>query len=129
MASVAAHEEGELVAPDVDEAAATNFQHVFLPTKRLHVVGFRVPHYQSERPVKPEKLVSYWRQFTRAALGIASQKVVLIGDFNVGNGKVRMLRGRRHPEAREGGVSDVRRGGRAGSGAGESARSRCSRSR
>lgn len=87
VASVVEHQDGELVAPDVDEAAATNFRHVFVPSKRLHVVGFRVPHYLSERPVRPEKLVDYWRGFTRMALGIASQKVVFIGDFNVGQGK------------------------------------------
>ena len=87
MASQVELEAGSLVAPDVDEAAGTNFLHRFLPSKRWHVVGFRVPHYQSERPVSVEKLERYWRQFTRMALGIASQKAVLIGDFNVGNGK------------------------------------------
>lgn len=87
VASVVEHEDGELVAPDVDEAAAANFRHVFLPSKRLHVVGLRVPHYQSARPVDPGKLASYWRQFTKRALGMASQKVVFIGDFNVGDGR------------------------------------------
>jgi hypothetical protein len=37
--------------------------------------------------VKSEKLASYWRQFTRLALGLASQQAVFIGDFNVGTGK------------------------------------------
>lgn len=87
VASVVEHEDGDLVAPDVSVAAATNFLHVFLPSQRLHVVGFRVPHYQSERPVDPEKLERYWRQFTKLALGMASHQVVFIGDFNVGNGK------------------------------------------
>lgn len=87
IAAQVEQEAGRLVAPDVDEAARTNFLHRFLPSKRLHVVGFRVPHYQSERPVQPEKLERYWRQFTKMALGMVSQKAVLIGDFNVGNGK------------------------------------------
>lgn len=87
VASVVEHEDGELVAPDVSVAATTNFRHVFVPSQRLHVVGFRVPHYQSERPVRPEQLEQYWRQFTKLALGMASHKVVFIGDFNVGNGK------------------------------------------
>lgn len=87
VASVVEHEEVELLAPGVSEAAATNFQHVFLPSTRLHVVGFRVPHYQSERPVRPENLERYWRQFTRMALGMMSHKAVFIGDFNVGTGK------------------------------------------
>lgn len=88
VASVVDHEDGELVAPEVSVAATTNFRHVFLPRQRLHVVGFRVPHYQSERPVKPDQLKQYWRQFTKLALGMASHKVVFIGDFNVGNGKL-----------------------------------------
>lgn len=87
VASVVEHEDGDLVAPDVSVAATTNFRHVFLPSLRLHVVGFRVPHYQSERPVRPEHLERYWRQFTKLALGMASHNVVLIGDFNIGNGK------------------------------------------
>ena len=87
IASQVEQEDRQLAAPEVDEAAATNFLHRFLPSKRLHVVGFRVPHYQSEKPVRPEKLVKYWRQFTRMALGLASQKVVFIGDFNVGKSK------------------------------------------
>ena len=85
IASQVEQEDGDRAAPDVDEAAQTNFLHRFLPSARLHVVGFRVPHYPSERPPKPEKLVEYWRQFTRLALGLASQKAVFIGDFNVGN--------------------------------------------
>jgi exonuclease III len=86
VASLVEHEDGVLVAPDVDQAAATNFRHVFLPSMRLHVAGLRVPHYQSERPVSPAKLVHYWRQLTRKALENVSQKAVFIGDFNVGDG-------------------------------------------
>ena len=85
VATVVEHQDGESAAPSVDEAAATNFRHVFLPSKRLHVVGLRVPHYQSEKPRSLKKLEEYWRQFARMALGLASQKVVFIGDFNVGN--------------------------------------------
>ena len=92
VASTVEQEDGAVQAPDVqvpdvDEAAQTNFLHRFLPSKRLHVVGFRVPHYQSEKPRKPEKLERYWRQFTRTALGLAKQKAVFIGDFNVGSTK------------------------------------------
>jgi exonuclease III len=79
--------DGTLSAPDVDEAAATNFVHRFLPSERLHVVGFRVPHYQSEKPKQPEKLERYWRQFVRMAIGFAEQRVVFIGDFNIGHAK------------------------------------------
>ena len=85
IASQVAQEDGDRAAPDVDEASQTNFLHRSLPSTRLHVVGFRVPHYQSERPRSLNKLVDYWRQFTQLALGLASQKAVFIGDFNVGN--------------------------------------------
>ena len=75
---------GTLPPPNVDEAAATNFLHQCFSSLDLEVVGFRVPHYQSEKPVQPENLVKYWREFTEMALGLAGHKVVFIGDFNVG---------------------------------------------
>jgi len=88
IASRVEQEDGDLHAPEVDEAAKTNFLHRRFKGLDLEVVGFRVPHYQSEKPRSPGKLVEYWRQFTRLALGLASQKAVFIGDFNVGNRKV-----------------------------------------
>ena len=88
VASLEAQEDGELKAPEVDEAAQTNFLHQRMPRLELDVVGFRVPHYQSEKPVSPTKLADYWREFTRIARGKAGGKAVFIGDFNVGNKKV-----------------------------------------
>jgi hypothetical protein len=84
VASLAAQQDGTREAPKVDEAARTNFLHRRIPTLGLDVIGFRVPHYQSEKPVKPDNLVNYWWQFKKMALGIAGQRVVLIGDFNIG---------------------------------------------
>lgn len=84
VATAEEQDKGGLAAPDVDEAAETNFLHCRIPTLDLDVVGFRVPHYQSERPVQPEKLEDYWQQFTMKALGTVSKRVVFIGDFNVG---------------------------------------------
>jgi exonuclease III len=85
VASRVEQEDADLHAPEVDEAAKTNFLHQRFRELDLEVVGFRVPHYQSEKPKRPEKLVEYWRQFTDAALGRVSKKIVFIGDFNVGS--------------------------------------------
>ena len=125
VASTVEQEDGAVQAPDVqvpdvDEAAQTNFLHRFLPSKRLHVVGFRVPHYQSEKPRKPEKL-----ERLLAAVHAHGARA------REPEGRVhRGLQRRQHeggcsgaggaPQAREGRVSDVCRGGRARSGAGES---------
>ena len=84
VASLVEHEDGQLQPPSVDEAADSNFMHRHLPAPKLHVVGFRVPYYQTE---DPRKLGPYWRQFSRAALGAISSRVVFIGDFNVARTK------------------------------------------
>ena len=76
------------VLHEVDEAARTNFLHRRIPDFDLDIVGFRVPFYQGEKPVQPEKLVEYWGQFTEMALGKVSEKAVFIGDFNVGKDTV-----------------------------------------
>lgn len=88
VASRDAQEDGGLEAPDVDDAARTNFLHRRIPRLGLGVVGFRVPYYQGEMPVQPEKLVDYWGQFKRMALGEADRTVVFIGDFNIGKDDV-----------------------------------------
>lgn len=85
VASLEAREDGRLQAPKVDEAARTNFLHRVIPKIELNVVGFRVPHYQGENPVNPEKPVNYWQQFKEMALGEAGKRFLFIGDFNIGD--------------------------------------------
>ena len=70
---------GTLQPPDVDEAAATNFLHQWLPALELNVVGFRAPYYQAE---DPRKLKPYWGGLKAGALTVASSRTVYIGDFN-----------------------------------------------
>jgi exonuclease III len=86
VASLHEQEDGSLEAPKVDEAARTNFLHQRLPGPglELDLIGFRAPHYQSEKPVNPKKLVDYWWQFKKMALGEVNRRVVFIGDFNIG---------------------------------------------
>jgi exonuclease III len=76
--------DGTLNAPDVDEAARTNFVHRWLPTLELNVVGFRAPYYQGEDPAK---LKPYWESLKGGALGIARGRSIYIGDFNWGKTK------------------------------------------
>jgi hypothetical protein len=70
---------GTLQPPEVDEAAATNFLHQWLPTLELNVIGFRAPYYQAE---DPRKLKPYWEGLKEGALKVASSRTVYIGDFN-----------------------------------------------
>ena len=70
---------GKLNAPDVDEAAHTNFLHQWLPSLELNVVGFRAPFYNK---TEPWKLRPYWDGLKTGALTLASGKTVYIGDFN-----------------------------------------------
>jgi exonuclease III len=84
LASLEDQEDGDIPAPEVDEAACTNFLSRHLRTLDLDVVGFRVPYYQAE---DPRKLGPYWEQFTRAAREAIDSRVVFIGDFNVGRTK------------------------------------------
>jgi exonuclease III len=81
VASLEAQEDGRLEAPTVDEAAGTNFLHRWIPSLKLNIVGFRVPHYQSEDPTK---LKRYWAELEAGALELADERTVYIGDFNVG---------------------------------------------
>ena len=75
---------GTLNAPDVDEAAGTNFLHCWLPTLEINVVGFRAPYYQGE---DPSKLTPYWEGLKIGALSLARARTIYIGDFNWGRGK------------------------------------------
>ena len=79
MASRVEQVAGTLDAPDVDEAARTNFLHQWLPMLELHVVGFRAPYYQAE---DPRKLKPYWEGLKAGALTVAQARTVYIGDFN-----------------------------------------------
>jgi hypothetical protein len=79
MASRVEQVAGTLNAPDVDEAARTNFLHQWLPTLELHVIGFRAPYYQAE---DPRKLKPYWEGLKAGALTVAQARTVHIGDFN-----------------------------------------------
>jgi len=79
MASRVAQVAGTLNAPDVDEAARTNFLHQWLPTLELNVIGFRAPYYQAE---DPRKLKPYWEGLKDGALTVAGSRTVYIGDFN-----------------------------------------------
>ena len=81
IASFAGQQDGPLKGPTVDEAAGTNFLHRWIPSLKLNVVGFRVPHYQSEDPTK---LKPYWAALGAGALEYADAGTVYIGDFNVG---------------------------------------------
>ena len=85
VASLETQEDRKIEAPKIDEASRTNFLHRSIPTLQLDVVGFRVPHYQSAKPIMREELERYWQQFKKTALGAANQRVVFIGDFNIGN--------------------------------------------
>jgi len=70
---------GTLPSPKADEAASTNFLHQWLPTLELNVIGFRAPYYQAE---DPRKLKPYWEAIKEAALKVARNRTVYIGDFN-----------------------------------------------
>jgi exonuclease III len=81
IASFAGQQDGPLKGSTVDEAAGTNFLHRWIPLLKLNIVGFRVPHYQSEDPTR---LKRYWAELRAGALTLADARTVYIGDFNVG---------------------------------------------
>lgn len=79
MASRLEQVAGTLNAPEVDEAARTNFLHQRLPALELDLIGFRAPFYNK---TEPEKLGPYWEGLKAGALMLARERTVYIGDFN-----------------------------------------------
>ena len=80
MASRVEQVAGALNAPDVDEAASTNFLHQWLPALDLDVIGFRAPFYKKKTEVW--KRGPYWEGLKAGALTVARRRTVYIGDFN-----------------------------------------------
>lgn len=77
IASKVAISPGDLIPPQQDDAAITNFLHVIINDSGVEVVGIRAPAYKSfsERQ-------SYWRELATTMQSASSRRIVFLGDVN-----------------------------------------------
>lgn len=68
---------GDLKAPDLTDAAITNFLHIRLADSSIEIVGLRAPAYKlaSERQ-------AYWAQLGAIMRAASSRNIIFVGDFN-----------------------------------------------
>lgn len=68
---------GDIKAPDLTDAATTNFLHIQLGESSIEIVGLRAPAYKlaSERN-------AYWAQLGAIIRAASSRNIVFVGDFN-----------------------------------------------
>lgn len=68
---------GDITAPDLTDAATTNFLHIKLVESSIEIVGLRAPAYKFafERN-------AYWAQLGAIIRAASSRKIIFVGDFN-----------------------------------------------
>jgi hypothetical protein len=68
---------GELTAPQLTDAAVSNFLHVKLEGSDIEIVGLRAPAYK----VSAER-VEYWKQLAEIIRSTSTRKIIFVGDVN-----------------------------------------------
>ena len=77
IASKAAISQGDLMPPQQDPAAITNFLHVKVDGTDIEIVGFRAPAYKAF-----QERQSYWVELAAIMRSAANRRIVFIGDIN-----------------------------------------------
>ena len=69
---------GSIKAPLLAPSIPTNFYHLELPTKNLHLIAIRIPDYSKFLKIKR----TYWDWLIEMAKSFEADNCLMIGDFN-----------------------------------------------